>query len=711
MESTFTLARIRGIPIGVNWSWLFVFALVVWSLTTRLFPNTYPGLSDTAYIAMGVIAAVLFFGSVLLHELGHAFQALREGMRIEGITLWLLGGVAKFSGMFPSPGSEFRIAIAGPAVSAALAVMFWLIALGGNAAELPDALVGVADYLARINGILFAFNLVPALPLDGGRVLRSWLWQRVGNFQTATALASRAGTAFGILLIGIGLFDFFTGVGGAEGLWLVFLGWFLIQAAQGEAQAAVLQEALRGLRVRDVMTPNPITVGPHMSLDRFLETVVHGRGHTTYPVVDEGGMRGLVSLRHAGAVPVEQRSTRTIAQEMLPGDQVRLVHPDQRVEEVFDAFTQDSRRAVVVDDGRVVGILSPTDVVRAVELERLRRPPGAAPRRSAGVVVWVVVGLLMIAAAGYLFTPPIVALRPGAALDVSRDFTISGVPTDPVDGRYLLTSVQLEQPNGLEAIFLAVTNQAELTPLSSVFPEGVDQQQYLQEQREIFRQSQTLAAAAAAQAAGLEVTATGQGVRVAEIVPSSPAASVLEPGDVITAIEGRPVRIASDLQEALTSRPAGTTFDLTVERDGTEVEEEVESRRLEQLPEGGVGIGVVITTVGFDVDLPFDIEFRERNVGGPSAGLAYALAITDMLDAQDFADGQTVGATGTIDVDGEVGPVGGVEEKAVALVDADADFFFVPEQQVDEVTTDEIDVRGVSSLEEALRVLGAAGSA
>jgi PDZ domain-containing protein len=171
------------------------------------------------------------------------------------------------------------------------------------------------------------------------------------------------------------------------------------------------------------------------------------------------------------------------------------------------------------------------------------------------------------------------------------------------------------------------------------------------------------------------------------------------------------VRIASDLQEALTSRPAGTTFELTVERDGTEVGEEVESRRLEQLPEGGVGIGVVITTVGFDVDLPFDIEFRERNVGGPSAGLSYALAITDMLDAQDFADGQTVGATGTIDVDGEVGPVGGVEEKAVALVDAGADLFFVPEQQVDEVTTDGIDVRGVSSLEEALRVLGAAGSA
>jgi PDZ domain-containing secreted protein/Zn-dependent protease/CBS domain-containing protein len=712
MESTFTITRIRGIPIGVNWSWLFVFALVVWSLTTRLFPQTYPGLSGTGYVVMGVLAAVLFFASILLHELGHAFQALKEGMRIQGITLWLLGGVAKFTGTFPSPGAEFRIAIAGPVVSVAIAVAFWLLTLAGNAVGLPDAVIGVTDYLARINAIVFAFNLVPALPLDGGRVLRSWLWRRVGNFQAATALAARAGTAFGFLLIAIGLIDFFTGIGGAEGLWLVFLGWFLLQAAQGESQAAALQEALRGLRVSDIMTPDPVTVAPGTPLDRFLEGIVHGRGHTTYPVVDDGGVQGLVSLRQAAGVPVEQRSSRTVAQEMSPRDRMTVVRADQNLDEIFDAFTQDSRRAVVVDDGRVVGILSPADIMGAVELQRARRPqPSVSGRRSAGVLVWVVVGILMLAAAAYLFTPPLVALRPGTTLDVSEDFSITGVPTDPIEGRYLLTSIQLQQPNGLLAIYLAVTNQAELTPLSSIIPEGVDQQEYLEEQQAIFRQSQTLAAAAAAEAAGLPVTVGGEGVRVVEIVPSSPAADVLEAGDIITAIDGRPVRIASDLQETLTSKPAGTNFGLTIERGGDELTAELESRRLEQLPEGGVGIGVVITTVDFQVDLPFDIEFRDRNVGGPSAGLAYALAITDMLDQDDFSSGQTIGATGTIDVDGEVGPVGGVEEKAVALVDAGADLFLVPEQQIDEVTTEEIEVLGVSSLEEALRRLGASGSA
>ena len=711
MESTFTIGRVRGIPIGANWSWLFVFALVVWSLTTRLFPHTYPGLSTTAYVAMGLVAALCLFGSVLLHELGHALRALREGMRIEGITLWLLGGVAKFSGMFPSAGAEFRIAIAGPAVSAALAIVFTLVALGAKAAGLPEPIVGVADYVGRINAILFAFNLVPALPLDGGRVLRSWLWARLGSFQSATAMASRAGTVFGVLLIGIGLLDFVSGVGGVEGLWLLFLGWFLIQAAQGEAQAAILQETLPGLRVRDVMTSDPITVDSAMTVDRFLEGVVHGRGHTVYPVVDEGRFRGLISLRAVGSVPLDRRATRTVGEEMLPGADVPVLRPEQPVEDSFDSFSRDTRRVVVVDEGRVVGILSPADVVKAVEIERLRRGGPVAPRRSAGVVVWVIVGLLMLAAAGYLFTPPFVALKPGRALDLSDDFHVSGLSTDPVDGRYLLTSVTLERPNGLEAIFLAVTNRADLAPVSEVIPEDVDEQQYLRQQREIFRQSQRLAAAAAAQAVGLEVTVSGGGVRVTDIVPSSPAASVLERGDVITAVDGRPVRITSDLQEVLTSQPAGTSFRLEVQREGTEVIEEIQSRRLEQLPEGGVGIGVVISTVDFEVDLPFDIEFTERSIGGPSAGLAYALAIADVLDPGDFSGGRTIGATGTIDLNGEVGPVGGVNEKAAALVGAGADLFLVPEQQVDEVDAEEIEVQGISSVEEALGLLGATGDA
>src|SRR3990172_6650138 len=244
MESSFIFVRVRGIPIGANWSWLFVFALLTWSLGSALFPRTYPGLSGSAYWAMGLVTAILFFGSVLLHELGHAFRALKEGMRIEGITLWLFGGVAKFVGMFPSPGAEFRIAIAGPIVSVALAGGFGVLAFAGRELGWPASTRGVVDYLARINAILVGFNMVPALPLDGGRVLRAWLWHRQRSFSADTVSAARAGRAFGGLLIGLGLLGFFTGAG-TGGLWFVFLGWFLLQAAQAEASFALVRQALR----------------------------------------------------------------------------------------------------------------------------------------------------------------------------------------------------------------------------------------------------------------------------------------------------------------------------------------------------------------------------------------------------------------------------------------------------------------------------------
>ena len=261
MESTFTLVRVRGIPIGVHWSWLFVFAIVVWSLATALFPATYPGLDGWVYLAMAGVSAVVLFSSVLLHELGHALRALREGLPIEGITLWLLGGVAKMRGNPPSAGSEFRVAICGPVVSLGLAVAFGAAAMAGNQLDWPDPVQGVVDYVARLNLLLLGFNLVPALPLDGGRVLRSWLWRRQESFLAATRSAARAGRAFGLTLIAIGLLGLFGG-GGQGGIWFAFLGWFVLQAAQSETSMAQARWALGGVRVRDVMTPDPVVVSP-----------------------------------------------------------------------------------------------------------------------------------------------------------------------------------------------------------------------------------------------------------------------------------------------------------------------------------------------------------------------------------------------------------------------------------------------------------------
>src|SRR5580765_2772430 len=258
MGSSFRLGRIAGIEFGVNWSWLVVFVLIVWTLASGIFPSTNPGLSKGTYIAMAIVAAFLFFSSLLLHEFGHALQARREGIEIDGITLWLFGGVARFKGSFKTAGAEFRVAIAGPLVSLALGVFFALIALING---IPSAVDGVVAWLGYINLSLLVFNLIPAPPLDGGRVLHSALWQWRGDFVWATRVAASVGRGFGYLLIALGI-AMFVFQGSFSGAWLAFLGWFLLNAATAEARSLLTRQALSGLRVRDAMTPHPVVVGP-----------------------------------------------------------------------------------------------------------------------------------------------------------------------------------------------------------------------------------------------------------------------------------------------------------------------------------------------------------------------------------------------------------------------------------------------------------------
>ena len=223
------LGRLAGVEIGLNWSWLVVFGLILWSLSAVQFPDALPGRSWETYAAMGVSATAVFFGCLILHELGHAIQARREGVQIEGITLWLFGGVAKLAGEFPSAGAEFRMAAAGPLVSLILGALFVVEAKawpgpGGIATELA--------WLGYINLVLLVFNLVPAVPLDGGRMLRAALWARSRNFATATHQAARVGGVLAAAIIAIGLIEVFTG--GFEGLWLVVIGWFILQAGRAE---------------------------------------------------------------------------------------------------------------------------------------------------------------------------------------------------------------------------------------------------------------------------------------------------------------------------------------------------------------------------------------------------------------------------------------------------------------------------------------------
>jgi Zn-dependent protease len=315
---------------------------------------------------MGVVAAILFFASLLLHELGHALQARRDGVEIEGITLWLFGGVAKIQGEVPSAGAEFRITIAGPLVTALLAALFWT-----SAGFLPDdsAAHEVVLWLGYINASLLLFNLIPAIPLDGGRVLRAALWAVTKDFAKATRWAARVGGALAAVMIVIGAFAALAGNFG--GVWLAVLAWFILEASRAEESQAAVRGALRNATVRNLMTRHPVTVPAGMTLAALASHLSGSARHTAYPVVDDGRLVGLLPLRCLAEHPPAEWDRRTVDACAIPIDDVPRFTPDTPAREALDALLQ-SRvgRGLVIEDGRLVGILSITDLARALDFGR-----------------------------------------------------------------------------------------------------------------------------------------------------------------------------------------------------------------------------------------------------------------------------------------------------------------------------------------------------
>jgi Zn-dependent protease/CBS domain-containing protein len=376
MDGNFTIGRFGGVEVRLNWSLLAVFALIVWSLTDGVFPSQNPGLSHGTYLAMGIVAALLFLASILLHELGHSWVARREGIEVDSITLWLFGGVSQFKGRFPSSGAEFRVAVSGPLVSILLGALFVLIAL----AHVPSSVDGVAAWLGYINLILAVFNLLPALPLDGGRVLHSALWRAKGDFAWATRVASEIGVAFGYLFIALGL-AMFIFQGSFSGAWLAFIGWFLLQGARAEARYVATEQALDGLRVRDLMVRDPVTVEADSTLGRFMDQVARSQRFTTYPVLDGGSPVGLLAFASVAAVPRSEWDTRRVRDTMIPMDEVPQLTEDERaVDALAELSAPRANRALVVDDGHLAGLLSVTDLARALEVGR--RPAQAQGDRG-----------------------------------------------------------------------------------------------------------------------------------------------------------------------------------------------------------------------------------------------------------------------------------------------------------------------------------------
>lgn len=374
METTVALGRIAGVRVGVHWSVLVIWWLITWSLATQLLPETADVDPGALTWVTGAACALVLLGCLLAHELSHSVTARRHGVETEAITLWALGGVAQLREDAPSPRTELLVAVAGPATSLALGVaaaaLFGLLDLAGA----PGLVVAGLAWLAVVNVVLAVFNLLPGFPLDGGRVLHAWLWHRTGSREEATRRAARVGRAFGYGLIAFGVLEFTAGLWG--GLWLVFIGWFLLSAASAEGQFSELRLRLTGTTVRDVMTAGPDVVPDSISVQDLLDDHILRFRHSTFPVRDRAGaLGGLVTLGQVKRVPPRVRATTAVSTIATPMDELVLAEPD---DDLFELLTQlatgRDRRALVVDRGdgdRLVGIVTPTDVTRALEVASL----------------------------------------------------------------------------------------------------------------------------------------------------------------------------------------------------------------------------------------------------------------------------------------------------------------------------------------------------
>ena len=380
--ATVTLGRVAGVEIGLNWSWIVIVGLIIWSLAAEVFPADVPGLSSAEYLVMAAIAAVVFFACLVLHELGHAVTARREGMEIAGITLWLFGGVAQFKGLFPSAGAELRIALAGPAVTLVIAVVLLSAAA---LLSLPDAVDGVVTWLGAINLILLVFNMLPALPLDGGRVLRALLWRATGDFTRATRIAGGLGQGFGRVMIALGVVLAVLAAA-PGGIWLAVIGLFLTVAARAESSLATMKAALEGLRVGDAMAAAPRVVRPDITLETFLDGEFADSRHAAYPVAEDGRVSGLLWFRDVVAVPARDRRHVVVGDVAIPLSDALVLAPDDDLGDAAMKLVQTApARALVIDDERLAGLLSVTDVSRLIELHSRR---GArAPKRLSERVV------------------------------------------------------------------------------------------------------------------------------------------------------------------------------------------------------------------------------------------------------------------------------------------------------------------------------------
>jgi Zn-dependent protease/CBS domain-containing protein len=357
------LFSLLGFKVSIDLSWTIIAILVTWSLATGVFPRYYDGLSPATYWGMGVLGALGLFLSIVIHEFSHSFVARRFGIPMRGITLFLFGGVAEMEDEPPSARAEFHMSVVGPITSVVVGAIFYVIYVTSRAAGWPTAATGILGYLGWINFILAAFNILPAFPLDGGRVLRSALWSWKGNIRWATRVSSSIGSGFGIALIVIGVFSFIRGAFVA-GMWWVLIGLFLRRAAQASYQRIVIRKALEGEPVRRFMQADPVSVNPSVTIERLVEDYIYRHHFKMFPVTEEGKLKGCITTREVKAVPRERWSETRVGDILIPCATDNTIGPDTDAVRALMVMNRTrNSRLMVVENGKLVGIVSLKDLL------------------------------------------------------------------------------------------------------------------------------------------------------------------------------------------------------------------------------------------------------------------------------------------------------------------------------------------------------------
>jgi len=379
-----TLFRLFGFEVKLNLTWLVLAFLITWSLAKGYFPSDYAGLSESIYWIMGIVCAIGIFFSIVIHEFSHSMIARRFAIPIKSITLMIFGGVAQMDEEPENARSEFYMAIAGPLASLFLACVFFLLYFVAKRAAWPLAVTGVIRYLRDINFILALFNMVPAFPLDGGRVLRAALWNWKGNLKWATRISSNVGSAFGILLIVFGVFSLFTGLL-ITGLWWILIGFFVRNASRMSYQKTLIVETLKGEHVERFMKDDVVTVHPDIAIAKLVEDYIYSYHYKMFPVVHGDELMGCVNLASVKTIPRDEWDDRTVREIYERCNEKNSIDVNEDATVALQRMHQtDNRRLIVTKEGNLAGVLSLKDMLDFLSLKLDLEDNGALNRSFLG---------------------------------------------------------------------------------------------------------------------------------------------------------------------------------------------------------------------------------------------------------------------------------------------------------------------------------------